>query len=321
MKVVSKKTTELTQGELEQIASLVKDVFGREISPDSIRTNYLGNNYGTSYHILLYDEEKLVGHNAGMPGVYIVGDKICKSLNNVGLMITKDHRGISTFMILLKEAYAFYQREGVHFLYSLPNTNSYPILTKLKYMKDIGHVATYCLPYNIGGVKRKLKAFNFLSKFFCRLFVNTASLVASKRIWHPQIHKKQESFKAVRYNRVKSDYILCDINGNRFVYAFQDYQGIKSVILIDVEDKSEANFCVAVRYILKKEKNKFDILLYVGNLPFKITGLIKVPSKYEPKPFRLVGHVFDESYLSEQEVKSIFELNNWDINLSDDDVV
>lgn len=125
MNVVCKKTTDITDSEFIQISRLFNEVFGRDSYVAELRNTYIGNSYGESYHALLYDDGVLIGHNAGMPGAYIVNGKKCKAVNNVGLMISKKNRGLAGFMSLIKESYKFYEQEGVHFVYSLPNDNSY----------------------------------------------------------------------------------------------------------------------------------------------------------------------------------------------------
>ncbi len=320
MNVVCKKTTDITEKECKQILNLFNEVFDRNSSVVEMRNNYVCNPYGESYHALLYDDGILIGHNAGMPGVYMVNGKKCKAVNNVGLMISKKNRGLVGFMSLLKESYMFYKREGVHFIYSMPNDNSYPILTKLKYMRDISPLNIYCIPNRIGGLKPKFTCLNFLSRLFCKTYCSVCDLFATETIVEFSVHKDLESFNKKRYRRSDGDYNIIEYKGSRFVYKVQQFQGIKTAFLIDVFEKSEKNFCKAVRYIQEKDSEKFDILLYVGSLPFSNSGLIKLPKRMEPKSFRLVGHILDREYLGNSK-NDIFDINKWDINLSDDDVI
>jgi len=59
-------------------------------------------------------------------------------------------------------------------------------------------------------------------------------------------------------------------------------------------------------------------LLYIGDLPFSRTGLFKVPRKYEPKNFNFAATVFDDSNFNKSD---IFNMKNWDVNLSNTDLI
>ena len=68
-----------------------------------------------------------------------------------------------------------------------------------------------------------------------------------------------------------------------------------------------------------KEKKDFDLLMYVGHLPRGIhkTGLIRIPRRFEPKHFYMTGKVYEKSLDSQ----SIYCIENWDVNLSDYDII
>jgi hypothetical protein len=97
-----------------------------------------------------------------------------------------------------------------------------------------------------------------------------------------------------------------------------EYEGIQSAFLIDVFEKSEANFNKAVRYIIKNHHKDFDILLYVGHLPFRRHGLIQVPRKLVPKEFHFTGEILRKEEIDES---FVFNINNWDVNLSNYDLL
>ena len=91
--------------------------------------------------------------------------------------------------------------------------------------------------------------------------------------------------------------------------------------MIDVYEKSQKAFCESVRYLLKHERNNFDLIIYVGYLPFVNPGLIRVPHKFEPKNFNFDGNILNKEGLTEEETRLYYDINSWDINLSDDDVI
>ena len=117
-----------------------------------------------------------------------------------------------------------------------------------------------------------------------------------------------------------ADYnIINDIAGG-FTYKVMDYNGIRTAFLIDVFEKSERNFKKAVKYILKNEKQHIDILLYVGHLPkgLRNVGLVRMPHKYEPKHFHFTARVLDKNAIEEV---TVLNIDNWDVNLSNYDII
>ena len=91
-----------------------------------------------------------------------------------------------------------------------------------------------------------------------------------------------------------------------------------TAFLIDVEAKSSRNFNKAIRYIVKKHNSEFDLLLYIGHLHFSRTGLLRVPRKYEPKDFNFAAKIFDASKFDKSDV---YNIDNWDVNLSNTDLI
>jgi len=321
MEFICKKTTDLTDIELQEITSLFEVVMKRNRSVDIMRNQYTNNTLGTSFHVMMKDNGVLVGHNAGVPGYYKVNGKIISFLNNVDMMISKDHRGIQNFFGLMKEAYKFYKEEGIAVVYSIPNNNSHPLLTKMKFTKDISSLYTYCLPYRIGGVKVSLKWANSISQLLCKVWLKCNSLLASKKQAKFNVQKDLDSFNRYRYKRMDGKYSFAENKGSVFVYKVMEYEETRTAFLIDVLEKSAKNFCNAVDYILKNESEKFDILLYVGYLPFSHHGMVRIPHKHEPKNFNFVAHIIDDSLLDTKDQEDMFNIKSWDINLSDNDII
>lgn len=321
MEFVCKKTTELSKEDLHKIGSLFSEVFNQVRTEEVLLNQYLNNAFGTSYHVLMYDDGQLIGHNAGVPGYLMINGKKVPALNNVDLMIKEEKRGLQGFMMLVKTAWAFYKEQGIQLIYSLPNNNSHPLLVKLKFVNDIGRLYTYCLPYRIGGVKKGLAFANFLSKRLCKLWVLCSSILASEEVTTFRIQRDYESFKRSRYKRSDGQYSFGEFKGSEFVYKIMVHEGVRTAFIIDVYDKSKMAFCRAVNYLLKNESNNFDLILYVGNLPFANIGLFRVPHKYEPKQFNFVGHVLNSEGLDDKDKNDYMDINRWDINLADDDII
>lgn len=321
MEFVNKKTTELTQKELDDISALFENVFEQERSAEVFRNQYVNNVFGTSYHTLMYEDGVLVGHNAGTPGYFNLNGKKLATLNNVDLMIRKDCRGIQGFMFMMKKAWTYYKQQGIQLIYSVPNNNSHPLLVKLKFVKDLANLYTYCLPYRIGGVKPALKFANIFSKLFCYGWVYLTGLFVSSRKLTFGVQRDYESFLKTRWNRSDGRYSFAEVNGTTMVYKIMTYEGIRSAFIIDIYEKSQRNFLEGVKYLLKHENKNFDLILYVGYLPFANPGMVRVPHKYEPKNFNFVATVLNDEGLSEEDIADYMNIQNWDINLADDDII
>lgn len=313
---IVKKTTELTPAEKEQIVALFNEVFDKQRSLQEFDNQYLNNPLGYSFHTLMLNEGNIVGHNSGIPSFYTVRGEQRLFVCNVDTMVKKQCRGIDDFYDMMMHAIEAYKAAGVCFLYGFPNDNSYPILISLDLMEDIGKMDTYCLPYRIGGIKKTLGCLNWASRLACRLWLFGASCVAGRRTACFDIEKEADSYNATRYKRSNGQYSIVELGTFSFVYKVMSYEGIRTAFLIDVTSKSARNFTRAVRYILAKEKEQCDLVIYVGSLPFHTTGMIRIPHKYEPKHFNFTGML-----LNGTDRQLFFDMANWDVNLSNYDLI
>jgi hypothetical protein len=146
------------------------------------------------------------------------------------------------------------------------------------------------------------------------MYVFLTSLFASKTVHHFPIEKEAATYNDTRYKRLDAHYNRV----NEFVYKLMEYEGIRSAFLIDVFEKSAANFNKALRYVIKNHYKEFDILLYVGRLPFRFHGLMSVPKKLAPKNFHFTGEILRKGEIDNN---LVFDINNWDVNLSNYDLL
>ncbi len=321
MEFVNKKTTDLNDVELHNIVALFNKVFHQERTVEILLNQYTQNPFGTCFHTMMYENNVLVGHITGLPGYYVLNGKRMIAVNPIDLMIDEKHRGLQGFMFLVKKAWQYYKEQGVQLIYNLPNNNSHPLFIKLKCTQNIGYLYTYILPYRIGGIVHKLRCLNFLSMFCSKIWVFVSDLFSSKNVVHYKVQRDYPSFLEKRYNRFDGKYSFGEIYKTKFVYKLMDYEGKRTVFIIDIYEKSQKGFCKAVKYLLKHEKNNFDLILYVGYLPFVNPGLIRIPHKFEPKNFNFDGTILNDDNITENDKVVFYDINNWDINLADDDVI
>lgn len=313
MKIIVKKTIECSEAELLDMNNLFNTIFDRERTVEEMLHIYKNNPLGYSYHSIFYEDGNIVGMNVYVPYYYnIEGEKVLM-VNSIDSMILKKHRDFFNFLDMVNSAYDFLKSEGVVAVYGFPNDNAYPIATKSGLMHEVGRMHTYCLPIRIGGINKKFRILNWASGLFSRLWLECAWLFSSDKIYSCRIEKDYSSFNSSRYLNEEAGYKIYD----NFVYRIMNFEGIRVAFLIDVFYKSPKNFCDAVKFIHKNERDRFDILLYPGYLDFKRTGMIKIPHKFEPKRFSLCVKVLDKRYKN----KDLWKIENWDTNLSIFDLV
>lgn len=318
IKFEQKRTTELSNEEFEQIVSLFIIVFDRVITVEALRHSYLSTPLGFSYHSILKDDGKICGFNTFEPSFFKYHGKKVLVASSVTTMVDVKHRGASNFYYIVSKAYPYLKGEGVSLVYAYPNNNSYPVFTKMKLTKDVGEMFTYCLPLRIGGIKTKLKVFNYISLLFCKCWVGVSSLLASRHVVSFPMEKDIETYDKPRYSRnLQEVYKNVKINEAVFHYRIKEHAGIRTAFMIDISSKSSRNFVTAVNYLLRKEGKNIDLVLYPGYLPFKVTGMIKLPMKYAPKRLSLTAKILDDSIFGDD----VWNIRNWDTNLSNYDLI
>ncbi len=313
MEFIVKRTDECSKEELTQMNDLFNAIFEKERPLEVMLNQYTQNPLGYSYHSLIVDEGKIVGMNVYIP-VYFRkdGEKVLFA-DSVDSMVSKKYRDFFNYNDMVLAAYKYMKKEGVKFTYGYPNDMAYPVVVKSKLMKEIGRMYTYCLPYRIGGIKKGLGWMNWASMAFSWCWASFSSLFASNKVANYRIDKDLDTYNQTRYKRSDGMYTF----GEGFVYKVMDHEGIRTAFLIDVYEKSAKNFCKAVKFILKKDGGKFDVLLYPGYLKFSCTGMLKIPHKFEPKHFVLTGKLLDKTF----DFESLWDIDNWDTNLSNYDLI
>jgi hypothetical protein len=318
MEFLVKKTTELTDSEQEMINSLFNSVFKRNRTIMEFRNNFLNTSFGYSFHSLSIDNGKIVGCNSYIPSYYIIGNKRYCFVTSCDTMIDKPYRDYFNYNDMIAAAKEYLRESNITVIYGFPNDESFKLAKKRKKAKFIGELTTYCLPYRVGGIKSKLRLLDCFSIIFVNIYIFFTALFADKKVYHFTIEKEMETYNATRYKRYDGNYNIVTYLGSGFVYKIIDYEGIRSAFLIDVFEKSAANFNKAVRYIIKNHRKDFDVLLYVGRLPFRWHGLIRLPQKLAPKNFNFTGEILRKGEIDKE---LFFNIDNWDVNLSNYDLL
>lgn len=311
------KTTDLTDGQIDEINTLFTNVFGKTRSRETFLNQSVQNPFGYSYHSLMMVGGTIKGLNSFVPSYYLINGKRAIFANSTDSMIEKAYRDFFNYKDLIEAGYSVMKSEGVKFVYGYPNDVSYPVAIKGRIFKDIGRMKIYCLPLHIGGLFKGLKTFNFCSEWLCRGYVKCNSILASKQLEKLPVVKEAATFNPTRYRRNDGNYLSTDLpHGGKAYYKIMVYEGKRTAFLIDVEQKSAAAFCEVVREIIRKHRKEIDLILYPGRLHFSHSGLICLPRKLEPKNFHLVGKALDKDIASE-----VWDVEMWDTNLSNYDLI
>lgn len=320
MDVIVKNTSELTEKEKRDLLSCFIEVFEHERTMEEMINQYQNTPMGYCVHSMCYDDGHLVAAHTAFPSFYWVGDERVKAYITGDTMVKKKYRDGLTFLDVVRNLNNYMKRNGYAFYFGFPNDHSYPVFKKVKLAKDIGRLDTYILPYRIGGIKKGLKWLNPLSMAFCKIWMLFSCVGLSNEYYLPLIRKDDLTYNPSRYKRLDGNYQHITLDDSEFYYKARVHEGVRTVFLIDVVGKSEKSFHKAIKYILRKEKENIDLLMYVGYLPNTISriGLIKIPRKFEPKHFYMTGGVFNKSSVYE---KVLFNIGNWDVNLSNYDII
>lgn len=311
------KTIDLPKADLEQILKGFNDTFSLDRPFEVMLNQYVQNPFGYSWHNVVYDDDKVIGHICAVPSYYWCNGEKVIFVDGVDAFILKEYRDGEIFLNQLQSYFGHLKKIGVKLMLGFPDAKVMKLYAKTKVYMKIGEMETFILPYRVGGIKSSLKILNFASKIFAWSYVGITGLFASKKVMDFKIEKDTESFNGTRYKRMDGDYQIVREADLEFFYKVMPFKGIRAAFLIDVTGKSAKHFNQAVKYILKHNRKEFDLILYVGNLYFKNSGLIKVPQKFAPKQFNFIIKFFDKSYNND----IVKDIKNWDVNLATYDVI
>lgn len=317
MSLIVKKTTELSNEEIGQINKLFNHIFKHDRTEEVFKNEYLNTPLGYSYHVMLYEDSELIGFHSGVPFYYLNnGQKFIAGLG-IDTMTAEGHRDFFNVRDMFAACEKAMQEEGCILRIGFPNDKSYPVLKKGFKYKDIGKLDTFFLPVRVGGVKPSLRIFNPLSRLFAWALIQVSRFSCNKKGPSFQYQKERKSFDAVRYKWYDGNYQKVEKKGVTAYYKVAEHEGVKTAFIADIYPRSKAQFDTVVREVYKRERKSIDLIMYVGHLSFTPLSMIKMPHKIEPKHFNftckpLVKDAFDDS---------LYNIENWDVNLSNYDLI
>ena len=311
-----KTTDQLSDDEKQQLIQLFKDVFDREKTPERFDQQFLKTPLGFSFHALEYVDERIVGADTIVPYRYkFFGRDVLFGIT-VDTMIHVDHRkdpfALKTMADALRDDMP---ARGVVFAITFPNENALEYRRRILEWTDIGELDYYALPIRPGKVIGK---FGFLDW----MFKPWAGLLAGRRRKDDnpcQFNIEKVTDQAFCDHRYGTGYHTVDgIDDSQAVYTFfTEDNGVEVAYILDVHPLNARTFQDAVQRIYRQVKRSADMILYVGNLPFRPGNMIKIPDSRKPKHICVLGKIFGEETGIDERV---FQLENWNVNISNFDV-
>ena len=312
-----KKTDQLEEDEKTQFLQLFSLVFSKGMTVSQFDRKYLRTPLGYSYHGWMWANNSLVGAYNTIPyNYYYFGESVTFCLS-VDTMVGQQYRRLHPLALLemANSVVDFMKQDRICFVFGSPNDNAYTYTTRVLKWHRMGELDFYVLPRNLGAVMPRLRWLNFLSRVCAGVFVR---LPARKRRTEPQYpveKKRNRLFAEHRYDTSYGSVDLdCESECTYKIYC-EDF-GVRVLYLIDVHPLTPAAFDNAIERVYVKCSHTFDIMLYVGKLPFVPTRMIRVPESRKPRRIQLCGRILDPQIVDER----ILQIENWNINISNLDV-
>ena len=313
---VLKKTCQLSTRERNDLRTLFLDLFGKDLSEEHFNRKYLCTPPGYSYHGLMIVDGSIVGGYNVIPYEYnCFGRRVLFGLS-VDTMIAKGRRGdpfsLSKMAAIVYEAM---RNDGVGFVFGFPNEMAYGYVTRVLKWKDIGELDFYMLPRNVGAFMPRLTPLNGLSRVMAATFLHLPWRCGTTN-GHCRIEKVQGSpFERHRYNGEYDTVAIGD--GGKCVYRlYVEEDGIRVLYIIDIHPLRPEFFIEAVRKAYRQSARSADIVLYVGKLPFVPRFLFRLPASKRPRRVRMCGKILLPDAVDDR----VFDIANWNVNLSNFDV-
>lgn len=314
-----KKSNELSIVEKAQICTLFFDVFGKKKTLEDFDKQFLGTAKGYSYHgLMLTDDSEIVGCYSTIPIEYFFYNQTFTFALSVDTMILEVHRG-NPFNLkkIANLVYDLLLQDNVPFVFGFPNDNVYLVRKKILKWVDIGTLNYYILPIRIGKIIKTLSPFNLFSQVFSRfisIFLPVNAVLEQKKYEIDKIN--DQAFIDYRYALFEGNSKIIKDEFGYFSYRIESYEGTLIAYLIDAYPMTKDRFDYSVNHIIKKEP-MIDAILFVGIIDFTPMGLFKVAKKFEPKTVYMAGKILDNTKIDNR----IFNIQNWNVNLSNFDVV
>jgi GNAT superfamily N-acetyltransferase len=343
------------EGILELWKAVYSDMqFDREKWLRWWRWMYKENPAGNGWIWLAEDEGKIVGHEALIPIVVKIGNRIVKVAQAVDLMVHPDYRYQGMFLKLERTALNEAEHKGLRITIGFSNKAAYQGHIKLGWFA-IGRMSWLIKPLNwVNAIKLKVK-----NRFLQVVLATGAGLVFNEIFWRiqkapvikgftiTQITSFDERFDEfwsricdqsqimVVRNKAYLNWRYSTPDANYSVFAaekdhricgyivlhYKIQNGVKRSTIFDVMATSEEIVhCLISRAIAESRQKGMDVILYSSITNKTYHGILK-KNGFMPLPFINSGHF--SIYSSSPSISKEFLSNpqNWLVQTGDSDAV
>lgn len=310
-----KRTSQLSVAEKEQIRELFLRVFEKKMDRALLERKYLCTPKGYSYHGLMLHDKVIVGTFNAIPYRYkYFGREMIFGLS-VDTMIDAEHRGGKYLVKMANLVYESLIDEGIPFIFGFPNEYFYRHEKRIMKTRDIGNLNYYVQPINIGAVIPKMRLLNLLSQYFTKIIISLPLTLHSPERKYNIEKVGGKEFEKYRYDDSYSRIALGD--EAVCIYKIHEEENkVRTLYIIDVLPLTPTIFAKAIKQIYRVTHKSIDLMIYVGNLSFRSTRLLKLPNFKQPKKIRMTGKILIPGVVD----YSVFAIENWNVNLSNFDV-
>jgi len=294
-------------------------IFNKNMTMAAFERKFLFTPKGYSYHGLMLHEETIVGAMSAVPGRYTFFDQERIFALSVDVMIDSEYRGGGHILKMTDLVHQGLIQDGVPLIFGFPNEHFYPIQRRFLRYQDVGELDYYVLPLNMGTVVGRhpsLRAgLDGLSRLLCKYAIRFSRVPEDSQERHNIAKVADAQFERHRYDGSYCKITLAE--GAVCYYRIcQEERGIRTLYIIDVVPLTPASLARAVKQVFRAALGAADIIIYVGKLPYRPAGLWRVPDSKMPRRIRMTGKILIPDLVD----SSVFDIENWRVNLSDFDV-
>lgn len=312
---IFRKSDQLSNTDRIQWLELFSRVFGKKKDQGQFDQKYLCTPFGYSYHGLMKADDRIVGAYNTIPYIYKYFNKEVFFALSVDTMVDSRHRaGPFNVKNMASLAYEAMKLDRICFVFGFPNEQIYNYTKRILKWSDIGTLDKYVLVRNIGAVIPKMRFLNPISRIWTKMLIDFKKTKYKKDSKYNIEKVWSIDFETHRYNN--SHQVLDLGNGGKCFYHIDaQYPGARKLYITDVNPLNNYFFRNAIKHLYSTNAKDLDVLLYVGRLPFKSSGMMKVSNSSKISSIRMCGMILDPAIIDDR----VFSITNWNINTSNYD--
>jgi hypothetical protein len=325
MKIYVVSSSELEQGDWISYTISFNKAFNKSLSTDYFKQKYLKTIDQGAYHSIIKDNNDIVGSCTVIPVNYLFQSLKVKFGLLVDVFILPFYRNDP---FLLYDMYSFMKpkliEEQIELVIAVPNESVYTYWINVVKWKDIGTIKYYFFPVQLANVfGSNLILINIISFYFFQMnyFFNKVIALLYSKNQNQSLIEIDRSETIVEEQRYNDDHIVN--KGELFSYAYRIVieNHIKTAYLIDYyrsqsKKKDIKSLLFSINQIIVN--NDIDLIVFIGQINFIQTMLVKVPFKKEPRHLTMIGDLINSNKISL--ANHVFNICNWDFGLFNLDV-